>query len=269
MSGAISYSLVEKPARNYLAYPMITIRPHNPDDYAVLPDIDNPKVQSLTKSDSDCLEKLGNFLVVARANERFGASLLHRHFPVFTNELFIEEIDHEKQAITLAPRRKVMEPVCPINFCFSADPGSVEALEMVGLEYTRTSGLDRIEPVGEADAEILLGMHEILASCEKLNRFGIRLIHNPLGLEDDWALLETSDSRERVLKSVKVKSTDRSFRESVPTFFRWRLDALNYEGAPIVSQTCKTRCNVTRGCLVRPDGGHESHGSHDTSHERW
>jgi hypothetical protein len=246
---------------------MITIRPHNPHDYAILPDIDDRQVQSLTKADSDCLDKLGNFLVVAQANERFGASLLHRHFPVFTNELFIEEIDHEEEALTLAPKCQVIEPVCPINFCFSADTGPFGSLDLIGLEYTRVSGVDQIEPVGEADAEILLGVREILASCEKLNRLGIRLIHNPLGLDDDWALLETSNSRERVLRSVKVKSTDRSFQESVPTFFRWRLDAFNDEGTPITSQTCKTRCNVTRGCLVRPDGGHESHSSHDPSHE--
>jgi hypothetical protein len=159
---------------------MITIRPHNPHDYAVLPDIDDRQVQSLTRADSDCLDKLGNFLVMAHANDRFGASLLHRHFPVLTNELFIEELNYEDQTVTLAPKGKVTEPVCPINFCFSAD---------------------------------------------------------------------------------------RSFQESVPTFFRWRLDALNYEGTPIISQTCKTRCNVTRGCLVRPDGGHETHSSHDPSHE--
>ena len=79
--------LVEN-ARNYLDHPMITIRPHNPHDYAILPDIDDRQVQSLTKADGDCLDKLGNFLVVAQANDRFGASLLHRHFPVFTNELF-------------------------------------------------------------------------------------------------------------------------------------------------------------------------------------
>jgi hypothetical protein len=243
---------------------MITIRPHNPHDYAVLPDIDDRQVQSLTRADSDCLDKLGNFLVMAHANDRFGASLLHRHFPVLTNELFIEEINYEDQTVTLAPRRKVTEPVCPINFCFSADSGP---LDLIGLEYTHTSGLDQIEPVGEADAQILLGMREILGSCEKLDRFGIRLIHNPLGLDDDWALLETSDSHERVLTSVKVKSSNRSFQESVPTFFRWRLDALNYEGTPVISQTCKTRCNVTRGCLVRPDGGHETHSSHDPSHE--
>jgi hypothetical protein len=266
MSGAISYSLVEKPAPNYLDYPMITIRPHSPDDYSVLPDIDDPQVQSLTKADSDCLDKLGNFLVVAHANDRFGVSLLHRHFPVFTNELFIEEIDYEDQAVTLTPKRKVTEPVCPINFCFSADSGP---LDLIGLEYTRISGLDQIEPVEQADAEIFLGMREILASYEKLKRFGIRLVHNPLRLEDDWALLEMSDSHERVLTSVKVKGSDRSFQESVPTFFQWRFDALNYEGTPVISQTCKTRCNVTRGCLVRPDGGHESHSSHDPSHESW
>ena len=206
---------------------------------------------------------------MAQANDRFGASLLHRHFPVFTNELFIEEIDYEEQAVTLTPKRKVMESVCPINFCFNADVDPLGPLDLIGSEYTPISGVDQIEPVGGADAEILLGVREILASCEKLNRFGIRLIHNPLGLDDGWALLETSDSHERVLRSVKVKSTDRSFQESVPTFFRWRLDALNYEGTPIISQTCKTRCIVTRGCLMRPDGGHESHSSHDPSHESW
>jgi hypothetical protein len=62
-------SACRKLARNYLDYPMITIRPHNSHDYAVLPDIDNPQVQSLTKADSDCLDKLGNFLVVAHAND--------------------------------------------------------------------------------------------------------------------------------------------------------------------------------------------------------
>jgi hypothetical protein len=58
---------------------MITIRPHNPHDYAVLPDIDDRQVQSLTRADSDCLDKLGNFLVMAHANDRFGASPVFNH----------------------------------------------------------------------------------------------------------------------------------------------------------------------------------------------
>jgi hypothetical protein len=248
---------------------MIALRRHNSQDYAGLPDIDDLRVQSLAKDDTDCLDEIGDFLVGAQANERFGASLLHRHFPVLTGELFVEEIDYEAQAVTLSPQREVTEPVYAINFRFTDHSGLPARRELIGLEYTPEAVLNKTKPIDETDADIIAGVREILARREKLDRFGIRLIHNALSLGDNWALLESSDSSERVLTSVKVSTSDRDFQESVPTFFQWRTSAVDSEGNRIVSQTCKARCNVTRGCLIRPDGGHESHGSHDPSHERW
>jgi hypothetical protein len=172
---------------------MIALRRHNSQDYAGLPDIDDPRTQNLTTDDIDCLDEIGDLLVGTQANERFGASLLHRHFPVLTNELFVEEIDHEAQAVTLSPKSVVRDPVYAINFRFTKHSGLIGRPELIGLEYIPEVALHKVEPVGEKDAEVLAGLHEILARREKLDRFGIRLIHNPLDLDDDWALLESSN----------------------------------------------------------------------------
>jgi hypothetical protein len=83
---------------------MIQLRRHNSRDYVALPDIDLTSAGLLAVDDDDaCLAEVGRCLVEEHVNERFGATLLHSHFPVRDDEILVEEAHTDPQLITLRP----------------------------------------------------------------------------------------------------------------------------------------------------------------------
>ena len=84
---------------------MIDIRAHTKTDYAVLPNIDSPAMEALDDSDWECLDEIGGLLIAKGANDRFGVTLLHSHFPIGDNEIIVEEPRPFERAFTLARSR--------------------------------------------------------------------------------------------------------------------------------------------------------------------
>ena len=74
------------------------------DPYLGLPDID--QVAPVGDDDRRCLEALREVLVRHNALDRFGISLLHTHFPIYADELLIEDCDPVARTMTLRPIKK-------------------------------------------------------------------------------------------------------------------------------------------------------------------
>jgi hypothetical protein len=240
---------------------MISLRQHNASDYAQLPVIDEGDSGIITAADQAYLDAFGALLAKRQATHRFGASLLHNHFPLNERELMVESIDRSRRVSTLRPLMFLAAPHDATNVYFSVRDGERGGYELIGLEYTRDLG--DIPPIGDQDSIVLDATFSLLAQHGMRRRFGVRLIYDPLVLDSGLALLETCDSKQRVLTCNVVQNSSVDFRQSIPTFFTWRVIADEGE----IAQGCQTVCNVTQACLFRPDGGHESHGSHDPNHE--
>ncbi|MDE5464906.1 hypothetical protein [Bradyrhizobium sp. CSS354] len=159
---------------------MIQLRRHNSRDYAALPDIDLTSAGRLAGDDHACLDEVGRCLVKEHANERFGATLLHSHFPIRDDEVLVEKAHGDSQLITLRPISEVCPDLVPTSVCFEG-PG--DAFGLIGLEFTSSDSLAGVWPLGEQDRDVLTRLCEILLRHKKLARFGIRLLHDPLG----WA----------------------------------------------------------------------------------
>jgi hypothetical protein len=204
---------------------MIQLRRHNSRDYVALPDIDLTSAGILAADDHSCLAEIGRCLVEEHANERFGATLLHSHFPVDDDELLVEEAHADLQLITLRPRSGPCHGLVATSVCFE---GAGDEFGLIGLEYTSADALSRVCPLGAEDRDVLTHLHEILGRNKKVGRFGVRLLHDPLGLSGR-VLLETCDPDSRVLTCRTTTEDDSGFAEAVPPFSSGK------EGAPMAT----------------------------------
>src|SRR6476661_8554167 len=177
---------------------MLSLRDHGVSDYADLRDMDATDVGELSDDDRACLEELGQYLVDSDAWERFAIWLLHKHFEPTEGEVFVESAVHAPRGTRTAP---VQRPkfgsldMTAIRFADSAGSG----VGVVGMEFASEADFGDTSPLSDGDEATLRGIAERLQAHGKLERFGIRLIRNPLGLSDDEVLNETFHSVNRTL----------------------------------------------------------------------
>jgi hypothetical protein len=241
------------------------LRRHEPQDYAFLPDIDAPGVGALTDDDRRCLDELGDYVVRAGAHERFGATLLHRHFAVERGEIFVEEVDAKEEALKLRPMRDAAPDLVAVNVCFEEAERPADEIRLIGLEFTAPAALGEVAAIDDADHGLLSGVDKILARHGKSRRFGLRLIHDPLNA-NGRVLIETCDLAKRVLTNTIAEADDPDLSRSIPTVFRWEAASQRDENGLIVAQECVQWCKTVRVCLSAIGSGHDQSESHDSTH---
>jgi hypothetical protein len=240
---------------------MIQLRPHNSLDYVGLPDIDQTSAGVLSAEDYSCLGEVGYCLVEEHANERFGATLLHSHFPVRDDEILVEEAHANSQLIMLRPVARTCHGLVATSVCFdeASDP-----FRLIGLEFTSEDALATIRSFGEDDRDVLTHLREILYRHGKVGRFGVRLLNDPLEL-GGRVLLETCDPVGRVLSCRTTSEDDPAFVEAIPTLFQWEAGWDN--GNLTIGQGCMQFCKRVKRCALSRNGHQPGSSSHDTSHE--
>lgn len=240
---------------------MISLRRHEPEDYARFPHIDVPGVGELTDDDRLCLAELGEYVVGREASDRFGASLLHRHFDLNEAETLVEDVDRTARRLRLQPVIDARSDLSAVSLSFNSNETNGEDLSIVGLEYASPAALGPVMPIGQDDWGILQGFRDILAKHNKLQRFGLRLLHDPLDCGED-VLSETCNLSRRQLTCSVVSREDPALERSIQTVFRWkRIFKLDDDGL-IAAQECLTICK--RYCNSVIGQGHTE--GHDETH---
>src|ERR1700722_20813023 len=97
---------------------MIALRRHDHKDYSELPHIDTTNVGTIDDGDGACLGEVGECLMQSKANKRFGAGLLHSHFPVESDETLVEEVRADAEVIALRPIRNAPTSLFATSGCF-------------------------------------------------------------------------------------------------------------------------------------------------------
>jgi hypothetical protein len=220
---------------------VIHIRPHTKTDYAVLPDIDSPGMGALDDGDSACLDEIGELLIAKGANNRFGITLLHSHFPISDNETLVEQACAGERSYTLRPvedRAGGADNHVAINLQFDADHDDCN-LPMIGLEFVRSEALAGLAPVSASDAPVLRDVREVLERRDRLRRFGVRLLHDAVGLKKSEILLENCDLSTRTLHCAVAGREDQRISIGVETTWLW--------SAPAEAGRCQRECHKT--CL--------------------
>ncbi|TPG36665.1 hypothetical protein [Mycolicibacterium hodleri] len=228
---------------------MLTVRDHGVEDYIGLRDMDATDVGHLTGDDRACLEELGQYLVDSDAGERFAMWLLHKHLEPAPGEVFVERtIAQPRRTETTLIDRSEFPGDSLYATAFRFDE-TVAGVGVIGMEFSEPADLGCTSPLNAHDEAVLAGIVERLQAHDKTERFGVKLIRNPLGLSERELLLETCDSTERALYC------DVSDRGSIPADATviettWKYRLVQGQTKPIVMQDC------TAGCVSVP-GGHD------------
>lgn len=232
---------------------MLTIREHGVEDYAVLRDMDATDVGVLGDDDRACLKELGQYLVDVGAWQRFGIWLLHKHFDPNDGEIFVESAKDAPRRTEMALiDRSVLRERTLKTTAFRFDDTTSSGITVIAMEFSQPAHFGATSPLSASDEAVLAGVAQRLEAHGKSDRFGVKLVRNPLQLAADEVLLETCDTAQRVLTSnVTERSTIRpeTFIETV-----WNYRPSQGETDMIVMQDC----NI--GCFTATEGHTLLHG---------
>jgi hypothetical protein len=220
---------------------MLTVRDHGVEDYATLPDMDTTDVGVLGEDDRACLKELGRYLAASDAWQRFGIWLLHKHFEPAPGEVFVERaIDAPRGTQTTLIDRSALPGPALSTTAVRFDGSVRSGVGLIGMEFARPADFGDTSPLSDDDEAVLAGIGERLAAHGKTERFGVRLIRNPLGLSEGELLHETCDSAHRMLQCTVSERGARPADTVVETTWRWRV----VQGAaqPTVMQDCTVEC---------------------------
>jgi hypothetical protein len=108
--------------------------------------------------------------------------------------------------------------------------------------------IDDVAPVGEGDEACLADIKEVLRRHNKLDRFGVMLLHQHFDMDGDEILVEDVDVEKRTMLIRPVKRDQLTDVPSVGT--QWRLDS------ETVLQGCMQRCTKSGPLGIRHKTSH-------------
>ena len=220
---------------------MLTMRDHGVQDYETLHDMDATDVGVLGEDDRACLDELGQYLVATDAWQRFAIWLLHKHFEPASGEVFVERAIAKPRRIETTPNDRSAFSTPRLNAtAIRFDPSVSSGVCVVGMEFAEPADFGATEPLSADDEAVLAGIAERLQAHGKIERFGVRLIRNPLGLSAHELLVETCDSEQRTLYSDVSERGLVVAPKTIETTWRWRV--VQGTGEPTVMQECQAQC---------------------------
>ncbi|OSC41052.1 hypothetical protein B8W66_09855 [Mycobacterium decipiens] len=223
------------------------MRDHNVEDYGTLRDMDTTDVAVLDEADRACLDELGRYLVATDAWQRFAIWLLHKHFEPAAGEVFVESVSMALRGIeTTLVQRCSASDLNATSMCFDSEASS--GVGVIGMEFADPSDFGPTPPLSAEDEAVLAGIAERLHAAGKTERFGVRLIRNPLGLSESEVLLETCDLGHRTLSCSVAERDGVRASNHVETSWQWKPNPS--QTGSMVMQYCATVC------MTDADGHH-------------
>jgi hypothetical protein len=101
---------------------------------------------------------------------------------------------------------------------------------LIGMEFAGPADFGPVSAIGPADEAVLAGFAERLRARGKIDRFGVRLIRNQLGLCDDKNMMETCDKPRRSLHCSVIDTADIPTDNAVETTWRVKPVAVEDRG---------------------------------------
>lgn len=223
----------------------VQIQPHTSTDYAGL-----SRLRDITDAEAKCLDELGTFLVSNDLHDRFAVSLLHRHFAVSDDELFVESPLGAFVAVQPVSRLGLDESsLTPVNCRFVRNAAG-DIIQMTGLEYAATADLAGTAPISERDGDSLAAMRDILARNDAVETFGVVLRHQAFAFSPTRVWAESNDHADRVSANELIARDE--VGEAVDTVWIWEKsgEGETLQAARHILKTC------TRGgkvCDAEPE----------------
>jgi len=230
---------------------MLRFRDHTVADYATLRDMDSTDVAELHTADRACLDELGRYLVATDAWRRFAIWLLHKHFEPAAGEVFVESVGTAPRGTeTALVERRAARGLNATSMRF--DTAVSRGVGIIGMEFADQSGFGGTLALRDDDAPVLTGIAERLRVYGKAERFGVRLIRNPLGLVENEVLVESCDLEHRTLRCCVDRRDDIRAADTVETTWQWKPGPR--EVGPQINQYCTMMCGYDGTGSHYPEG---------------
>lgn len=115
----------------------------------------------------------------------------------------------------------------------------MSALAISPVQWSDFQDIDDIEPINDSDFNCLNDIWAVLKKHNRLNRFGVALLHNHFPISDDEILLETANDKNREL-TIKPTKQIEAGGNNVGTIWALR------EGGNIEAMAwCRSYCKRT------------------------
>ena len=221
---------------------MLSVREHGVEDYAVLRDMDGSDVGVLSEADRACLAELGRYLGSSDGWRRFAVWLLHKHFEPAAGEVFVERAFRGQWMTQTAPvaRSGLSAGLAATALRFDDSVGA--GVGVVGMEFAEPADFGATSPLGDDDEAVLAGIAERLRAHGMTERFGVRLIRDPLGIGEHELLHETCDSVARTLHNTVTRRGAVPAEHTIETTWRWKV--IHGQAGPMVMQECQATCQA-------------------------
>jgi hypothetical protein len=218
---------------------MLTMRDHDVEDYVALRDMDATDVGMLSEDDRACLDELGHYLVCTDAFQRFAIWLLHKHFEPAAGEIFVESVITAPRGTQTTPvHRCSAQGLDATSICF--DPDVSSGIGVIGMEFADSTDFGSTSPLSPDDEPVLAGIAQRLQAHGKIERFGARLIRNPLGLLETEVLVETCDLAHRTLHCSVTEHDSVHASTTIETTWQWKPSPSKTGSRPI--RRCSYSC---------------------------
>ena len=176
----------------------------------------------------DVLKKYG-------ALDRFGITLLHKHFEIADDEIILETTDVKKRTLFMRPVKAADYLNQNDSSIISTSLRLVEGDDDVAVQTTMWSqkhNVDNRTTISDNDAKCFYELRKVLKEHDALDRYGIALLHRPFEVANDEILFETTDIEERTQIIRPVKTVDLNGMSMLTT--SWKL----VEGDVIATLRC-------------------------------
>jgi hypothetical protein len=125
--------------------------------------------------------------------------LLHKHFDPAPGEVFVERVITSRRRIDTAPLATSAAGTRGLTMTAMRFDDSGSGMNVIGMEFADPADAGSPMPLVDDDEAALVGIAERLRAHAKTGRFGVRLIHDPLGVSEREMLLETADPAARTV----------------------------------------------------------------------
>lgn len=112
------------------------------------------------------------------------------------------------------------------------------------MQWGTLNDIDEVEPLNETDYECLRAIRQVLLKHNKIDRFGVSLLHKHFDVQDDEQLVEFCDSANRCLTIKPIKTAETM--KSIGTMWKLTED----ENKPIFE--CQVCSPVNNGHKAAP-----------------
>jgi hypothetical protein len=94
------------------------------------------------------------------------------------------------------------------DYLITIEVEKMSSIAVSPVQWTQLQDIDDIEPLNDSDADCLKEIRDVLKRHGKLDRLGVALLHSHFDIANDEIMLETTNSKERILVTRPVKESD-------------------------------------------------------------